>query len=271
MSTNLPEIAALAEHIAEENISRGKVNLEKIIKKKGITIISGNYGNYFVGELIHKAKKFYIIVNQDMIDPTAPGRLRFTIAHELGHYFIDDHRKLLKKGISLSHNSDYNLNTKSTLEKEANHFASNLLMPKARFINTAKKFEPGLKAIIGLKQTFEASFESTAIHYLKQDLNLGIFIKWKMDQSFHYASYSPSFGKRVGISGAPPIRFEKEYIENIFSELDELRGKNDYIENATTLSKWLATISPSSKNDLIGLEQTIPLGNYGWMTFLAFA
>ena len=76
MSQSLEEIAELAESIAEENIYRGKVNLERIAKKNEIIIIEGDYGNYFLGELVHKSDKFYIYLNNEMLDSKIPGRKR---------------------------------------------------------------------------------------------------------------------------------------------------------------------------------------------------
>lgn len=68
-----------------------------------------------------------IIVNQ--YDP--PLRRRFTIAHELAHYFL--HKSEL---IPLyAHRDEGNL---SQNETEANIFASNLLMPKAMVLQAVK-------------------------------------------------------------------------------------------------------------------------------------
>lgn len=59
------------------------------------------------------------------------GRIRFSIAHELGHYFLDHHRERLLAGDS--HNSEGGFICEHALEKEADRFAACLLMPERPF------------------------------------------------------------------------------------------------------------------------------------------
>jgi hypothetical protein len=56
----------------------------------------------------------------------SPGRRRFTVAHEFGHYLL--HRKKYPDGIHSSE-ADVDGRTKIQVEREANEFASWLLMP----------------------------------------------------------------------------------------------------------------------------------------------
>jgi Zn-dependent peptidase ImmA (M78 family) len=63
-------------------------------------------------------------------------RKRFTIAHELGHYFL--HRGKLKNTIieaeDYQDNAMYHDETLNQEEKEANNFGATILMPKEQFI-----------------------------------------------------------------------------------------------------------------------------------------
>ncbi len=270
MSQSLAELAELAELIAEENMSKGQVNLEKIAKKKKITIVEGDYGHYFLGELVHKANKFYIHLNREQLDVKVPGRRRFTIAHEYGHYFNDDHRNKLKQGISLAHTSDYSLFSKNPIEMEANHFASNLLLPKTRFLRLCTKFEPGFETILTLKEKFNTSIEGTALRYTSLDVLPCMFIKWNPDRSYKYASYTPSLAKIANLRGKPAIKVDVAYLEEIYKIYENDLPKEGFIERVTSLSKWVATISPGSRTDLVGLEQTVKQGDYGGITFLIF-
>ena len=174
------------------------------------------------------------------------------------------------RGISLSHSLVYSYYSKIPTELEANHFASHLLMPKKRFIKKAAKLEPGLNTVLSLKDVFDTSMECTSIHYINLNLLPCMFIKWNPDLSYHYSSYNLSFSDLTGIRGKPVIRINKEYLKNIFDSIDSSIPKIEYIEEATTLSKWVATISPGSKRDLIGLEQTFKWGDFGGFTFLVF-
>lgn len=270
MSQTLDELAELAEQIAEENLSKGKVNLEKIARKQKIRIIEGDYGDAFVGELVHERGKFYIHLNESKYDPKVPGRKRFTIAHEYGHYFNDDHRIKLKQGISLAHSTDYNMFSNNPIEKQANHFASNLLMPKGRFIKKCDKLEPGFESVLALKEMFDASIECTAIRYVSLDLAPCMFIKWNVDFSCKYASYSTSFRRISGINGKPVVKMNTAYIKGVYDLYEKEFLSTGFVEQVTTLSKWVGTVLPESRRDLTGLEQTIKTGDYGGITFLVF-
>lgn len=58
---------------------------------------------------------------------------RFTLAHELGHYFIDQHRRGLEEGKVRSHGSVVEFESELPIEQEADTFAASLLMPRERF------------------------------------------------------------------------------------------------------------------------------------------
>jgi Zn-dependent peptidase ImmA (M78 family) len=269
MSQTFIELAELAEHIAEENFGRkGGVNLEKIATKKKIRIIEEDYGDAFVGELVHENSKFYIHLNRTKYE--VPGRRRFTIAHEYGHYFNDDHRNKLKQGISLAHTADYNMFSNNPIEKQANHFASNLLMPRERFIKKCNKLEPGFESVLSSKELFNTSIECTAIRYISLDFLPCMFIKWNPDFSCKYASYTKSLSLLVGLKGRPIIKADRVYLSELYIEYENEFKTKSFIEEATKLSNWVGTIPPDSKQDLIGLEQTIKTGDYGGITFLIF-
>ncbi len=270
MSSTLSEIEELAEYIGEQNLANGRVNLEQIAFDKDITIIHEGYGNHFLGQLVHEKGDFFIYVNADQLPDIKAPRARFTIAHDFGHYFIDNHRNQLKKGISLAFLSDNPLLKKPLHEIEADHFASHLLMPKKLFIDLAKNLEPGLDSILSLKKQFDTSIECTAIHYTKLDILPCMFIRWKADPSQHYCFRSDSLAKLTGLSKKPVINVHKEYLQSLFHEIDNSVPKPQYIENVAPLSKWVSSIAPGSQVDLIGIEQTFKLGDYGGLTFLLF-
>ncbi len=270
MNVRLNKIASLAEGIAEENISNGKVDLKGIAEKKDISIIYGNYKDAFSGELVHESGRFYIHLNLDELETKNSPRANFTLGHEFGHFFIDEHRNLLLKGESLSHTISREKLVLNNTEKEANHFASNLLMPKNRFVSAANQNEYGIEAILTLKDQFGTSIECTAIHYIDMNIFPAIFIKWDENLNFSRFSYNNKFSELASINGIPKIRIEAGYLREIIKEINNVKPKNDYIENATLLSRWIASVKPQSKFDLVGLEQTFKWGKFGAFTFLLF-
>ena len=144
----LAEIAELAEAVADEHCPSGRVEPEAIARAKRIRASFGQYGEAFDGMLEHKAERFHIFCNLARVDrPDAP-RARFTLAHELGHYYLDEHRNALSAGRTAAHRSQCEYESPNLAEQEADHFAANLLMPQARFLAKAERVSRGMSGII---------------------------------------------------------------------------------------------------------------------------
>lgn len=79
----------------------------------------------------HGDLKKFILFYPDHPFAEQMGRVRFSIAHELGHYFLDQHRDRLLAGDC--HNSEGGFICERTMEKEADRFAACLLMPERSF------------------------------------------------------------------------------------------------------------------------------------------
>lgn len=110
--------------------SRYPVDLDGLCQELGITVHQSWLDDDVSGELVPANGRYLINVN------AAHGarRQRFTIAHELGHYF--HHRDLIGTGIdddrayrSTSAGRYHNTRVGPREETEANRFAANLLMP----------------------------------------------------------------------------------------------------------------------------------------------
>jgi len=93
------------------------------------------------------------------------GFIRFTVAHELGHYFLPGHAdKLFPHGDGI-HQSRSGFISHDSLERQADCFASALLMPRKLFSNAADKAGSGFSAIEKLARECKTSITSTAIRY----------------------------------------------------------------------------------------------------------
>ncbi|HTN37296.1 MAG TPA: ImmA/IrrE family metallo-endopeptidase [Arachidicoccus sp.] len=132
-NTPLNHIKELAEYIAfqyEERVTP----LNRIAEAEGLELFYDAYEiGSFDGMTIYNGSRFYIHLNTDSGNREDTGRGRFTLAHELGHYFIDAHRIGLKKGILTPHPSIISRYQFNSIEREADYFASCLLMPESRF------------------------------------------------------------------------------------------------------------------------------------------
>jgi hypothetical protein len=95
------------------------------------------------------------------------GFIRFTVAHELGHYFLPGHpEKLLPKADSvLRCRSDFT--ESAPLERQADAFASALLMPELFFMAALRESGEGFAAVERLAATCKTSITATAIRYAR--------------------------------------------------------------------------------------------------------
>lgn len=91
------------------------------------------------------------------------GFQRFSVGHELGHYFIGGHYEaLLGEGLHVSHGGFVSTDP---YELEADYFASALLMPERPFRGAIEEREGGLECIEALAKRCETSLTATAIRY----------------------------------------------------------------------------------------------------------
>ena len=66
-------------------------------------------------------------------------RQRFTLAHEISHFLL--HKNLIEENGSLKDNVLYRTNKTSVIEREANKFAAELIVPIESFKNDIAQFE----------------------------------------------------------------------------------------------------------------------------------
>lgn len=96
---------------------RPPMDVEGAARRLGIDVedlrLSGSVAGLLVRE---EPKRWLIIVNSRL---TEPGRRRFTIAHELGHWAL--HRPVLRQAST---------ELEGQWEREADEFAAHLLMPR---------------------------------------------------------------------------------------------------------------------------------------------
>jgi len=263
----LDEIAELGEAVADEHCPVGVVEPQAIAAAKGITLSFGQYGDAFDGMLEHKAGTFHIFCNlQRLRRPDAP-RARFTLAHELGHYYIDEHRNALAASRAPAHQSQCDYESPILAEQEADHFAANLLMPLARFLAKAGPARPGLEGILSLAKRFNTSVTSMAIRYAAADVSPCAVVKWTwkgyawkhLSSSTLRASLRRTFESPADLAEDSPTR------RALAGEAPPQAG---YFRAGTTASAWFPRIARGDRRDAIFIEEAIPLRRYGVLTFL---
>lgn len=116
------------------------------------------------GALWKKGNSFGIFVSDSC--PTV-GHRRFSVAHELGHYHIDGHVEAMFVGDVEVVESSGGLfrDRNDRCEREADWFASELLVPTNPFVSRIDNEQACIEVIRGLAGEFETSLSMMAIRY----------------------------------------------------------------------------------------------------------
>ena len=141
------------------------INLETIVEDEGVIVHYDDYENAFDGMFIIDNGKHHIHLNTGRGNYRDSGRGRFSLAHELGHYLIDEHHTDIRTGKLKPHPSFLKNLQIDTYETEADYFAANLLMPKEKFYNACGGREFNWWLIEDLSKSFKTSRLSTLIRF----------------------------------------------------------------------------------------------------------
>ncbi|WP_298905114.1 ImmA/IrrE family metallo-endopeptidase [uncultured Aliiroseovarius sp.] len=186
------------------------------------------------------------------------GFRRFTVAHELGHYFLDGHPEEIQKTAPIHISKAGFSEGSSSIELEADHFASGLLMPSRLVSNVIGTSRAGLDAIINLGDRAECSLTASAIRAAECcDYPMAVIVS--SGDKVAYAFLSDSFKKLDKLTflrkGAPlPDSLTREFNRkpnNIASGQTEC--------GQTTLANWF-----SCTRRLPLDEEVVGLGSYGF-------
>jgi IrrE N-terminal-like domain len=93
-----------------------------------------------------------------------PGFQRFSVAHELGHYYLPGHIDAVFSDGDV-HESRAGFVSGDRYEVEADHFAASLLMPGHLFGPALRSVGEGLAAIESLARSCQTSLTATAIRF----------------------------------------------------------------------------------------------------------
>src|SRR5579884_2148430 len=125
------------QHLLALDMWRLPINPLAIAHEEGIELAPGQYGAKFDARIkfVRSHKTFILFYKESSYGPTE-GRVRFSVGHELGHYYLPHHRAYLLRG--QSHNSVTDFRSRAPIEVEADTFAAALLMPNELFAAALK-------------------------------------------------------------------------------------------------------------------------------------
>lgn len=186
------------------------------------------------------------------------GFQRFSIAHELGHYFLSGHSDSVFVDGQSIHESRAGFTSGNQIELEADHFASGLLMPKQLFLAAAGRCNDGLTAIENLAKKCKASLTACAIRYAQLSSSPLAIIVSSADR-VEYCFASDELRELRG------YRHPKKGMELPLKSLTRAFNKGiGNIQNArkdcgdTDTMTWF-----HADKELLASEEVVGLGSYG--------
>ncbi|HCR86084.1 MAG TPA: hypothetical protein DIV86_05340 [Alphaproteobacteria bacterium] len=198
----------------QANIAKGPIdNLTKIAEEQGFIVVNTNFGNESIDGFTMSDKNIsYIFINS----LKSSDRQRFTLAHEIGHNIM--HEK-----------------PNSNMEKEANDFASELLLPSEE-LKSEIGVDLNLYRLAELKQKWKVSMaailmaagsrgyiEKNKSDYLWKELSARGFRR-KEPSSLDFSVEKPS------VVASLIEKFNKNFQKNILEDSFEVFGieKNEF-------------------------------------------
>lgn len=154
------------ELLSKYQITSPPVDIFDIARKEGAIVVEENLEDGVSGFLYRENDTVIIGVKKEPARK-GPGRKRFTVGHELGHYLLDhDTFMHVDKSVAIVRfrNKDSETGT-DVQEIEANAFAAELLMPRAMLLNDLREVDTSDvdAAIRDLADGYEVSEQAMAI------------------------------------------------------------------------------------------------------------
>jgi len=115
--------------LADIKADKLPINLEQILTNLGINLLPYSFPDNISAVLLKEGHMIVVGVNENH----HPNRRRFSIAHEIGHYTLGHYKDIFVDSAAIAEGKfDVHDNShKKVQEQEANHFASELLIPSA--------------------------------------------------------------------------------------------------------------------------------------------
>jgi len=244
-----------AEKVIEsQGISELPVNPIDLARSINIEVKSEGNTKGVSGMLLRKGEQYGIFYST-YIDNV--GFQHFSVAHELGHYFLPGHIDAVLGGGNI-HRSHAGFISNDRHEKEADYFAANILMPTPLFTDAMKRAGDGFIAIKSLADLCQTSLTATAIRYA-QCTGDPVAAVLSSGNQVDYCFMSDSLKEMEGIEWLRKGAFlSKDTATFAFNQDKDCASRAEHTENTCNLQDWFG-----GSCDAEITEEVVGLGNYG--------
>ena len=243
-------VLAAERLIREFEIKEPPVDPVKIAENLGILVQPMPADSGVSGMLIRRGNEFCIGYATHI---QSEGFKRFSIAHEIGHYVLPRHVDAVLAHED-SHNSRAGFATNDLFERQADAFASSLLMPDDMFVREMNSLDDGLEAVKSLSECFVTSLTAAAIRYVEK-AQIPVAVVVSSDTKINYCFMSNSLLD----FGLERLRKGLEIPEGTETRVFNEDGiKTGQICEDIDMRDWFG-----GDRSIPGTEEIMGLGNYG--------
>lgn len=259
-------LADLAEEVWQEFSCDVPVFLDSIVEDNELSMNYGDYGEAFEGLIEHRSGWFHIYINTAR-SPVGSPRTRFTLGHELGHFFIDEHHNALASG-KPPHPSFPNRPSENPAEQEANLFSSYLVMPARQYKANIKTAKSGLQAVRDIASTFQVSVQCSALRYVVGSGRPCAVIMFR-NGAKPWWGVSPEL-ESMGLAWLRDL--DREFPKDFATARAKAADPKQPIEifaNSTVADIWFSNVAASGERNIVLREESMRLGQRGVLTLLS--
>jgi len=238
------------------------VDVLHVCESEGIAVLPSDYRGAFDSRIeYHRRRRRFLLFLDNASRGRTEGRRRFSIAHELGHFYLPEHRELLLRGKAHCSTTERFAQTGQT-EAEADEFAARLLMPTTSFRNAMR--DVGVDELRRLSDSFQTSMTATA-HWMVEETSKACSVVFSDGKIVRYAKHSEEMRLLGlhGINAGDPVPQPSQTA--IFAQT----GKLDKGAAQVTAETWFKA-ARRREDDREVWEEVESLGSYGFVTFLIY-
>ena len=241
--------------LQDESLLEFPVDLEALAQIRGIFIQKMDSAEEGVsGMLLRHGDTFGILYSTRI--PNI-GFQRFSIAHELGHYFIDGHLDQIPFDGNM-HSSRAGFVSSDSYEREADHFAAGLLMPTTLVRGVIGEESEGLCAIEAIQQKANASLTAAAIRYIGlTDAAAAIIVSRNGRVDYCFMSETMESLREITWPRKGTLIPSDTVTESILDKSEE-EQREARAEGEVDITTWFG-----GRRSVTAWEEVIGLGSYG--------
>jgi Zn-dependent peptidase ImmA (M78 family) len=252
----LRDATQLAEKLVRDEKLELPIDLFALAKSRDIMVEAKSDGTKGVSGMLLRVGNNFSIGYATHI--SSNGFQRFSIAHELGHYFLPGHPENIFSGGKGVHESHAGFGSGDKIELEADHFAAGLLMPSYLFKSEAGKYSDGFTAIEKLAERCKTSLTASAIRYAElTDAAIAVVISTGSTVNYCFSSHAMR-----GIRGYKhPLKgsvLPKESLTRTFNQQESNITNVQREDDSADLISWFR-----ADDEIDASEEVIGLGDYG--------